>query len=62
MSEPPQPGTISRMGRESEPRYEVRRVLQEHPEYWNVELQGMDPPYAKVRVVIVREHWLMRAV
>ncbi|MFC4455229.1 hypothetical protein [Deinococcus sonorensis] len=62
MSEPPQPGTVYRMGRGSEPRYEVRRVVQEHPEYWEVELQGIHPPHALTRVVIVREYWLTRAV
>ncbi|MFC4456679.1 hypothetical protein [Deinococcus sonorensis] len=59
MSEPPQPGTISRIGRGSEPRYEVRRVLQEHTEYWLVELQGLYPPHALAQVVILREHQLM---
>ncbi|MFC4455309.1 hypothetical protein [Deinococcus sonorensis] len=62
MSEPPQPGTISRIGRGSEPRYKVRRVLQEHPEYWLVELQGLYAPHALARVVILREHRLQESV
>lgn len=43
MSEPPQPGTVYRIGRGSELCSEKRRVVQEHPEDRDVELQGMYP-------------------
>ncbi|MFC4453645.1 hypothetical protein [Deinococcus sonorensis] len=62
MSEPPKPGTIYRIGRDAEPRYAVRRIIEEHPAYWEVELQGLQPPHALARVLVLRDFISGRAV
>ncbi|WP_216327901.1 hypothetical protein [Deinococcus aestuarii] len=56
MDVPPPPGTPYSMhpGNDT-PRFVVTRVLQEHPEYWVIELRGIFSPRLRVQAVILRE-------
>ncbi|WP_380081472.1 hypothetical protein [Deinococcus soli (ex Cha et al. 2016)] len=48
---PPVPGLCAG----TEPRFEVVRVLQEHPEYWVLELRGLYLKRLRVEVLVLRE-------
>lgn len=52
---PPAPGTRYSLCAGNEPRFEVVRVLQEHPEYWVLELRGLYLKRLRVEVLVLRE-------
>lgn len=52
---PPAPGTRYSLRADNDPRFEVVRVLQEHPEYWVLELRGLYLTRLRVEVLVLRE-------